>query len=150
MPVYTGIKMPVYTDIVFVQVESVLKALVILAKKKQSDNDMAQTVPRNQSLPICVAVLYSPTMIDDLFENLHPWKLTWNIMEPAKITQVRKENHKSKPRKFGVPYFHCFQAVAAFHHNETCENRLTKFGLRILSPDPSILRHPKQTHKIGM
>lgn len=34
MPVYTGIKMPVYTDIVFIQVESVLKALVILAKKK--------------------------------------------------------------------------------------------------------------------
>ena len=33
MPVYTGIKMPVYTDIVFIQVESALKALVILAKQ---------------------------------------------------------------------------------------------------------------------
>ena len=142
MPVYTGIKMPVYTDIVFILVESVLKALVILAKKKQSDNDMAQTVPRNPSLPICVAVLYSPTMIDDLFENLHPWKLTWNIMEPTKITQLRKDNHLNQTSK--LLGFHIFSYVSRlwllFITTKPVKTG-SPFGL-ILGPDHP-LRHRK-------
>ena len=54
-------------------------------------------------------------MIDDLFENLHPWKLTWNIMEISKITQF-EEGKSSEPnlRTFGVPYIFMFPGCSCF------------------------------------
>ena len=95
-------------------------------------------LPRNgtplQSLPICVAVSYSPTMIDDLFKDLHRlhlWKLTWNL----KITHLRRKII-FQTSTFGVPSWFSRCSVAAA--NLTKKNMIHDLSVYIIKNSATI------------